>query len=127
MRFPKAGSEKEALIRRVESATRLRNHLYFWQFHTWLQNGGAWSSMANADRTQEKTEIVVKRHPLRPKVAFRLLQGETALVTGAAQGVGKGIVLELARAGCVVGVNYLADFHRAADTVLGRRRHRAGE
>ena len=74
--------------------------------------------MANADRTQEKTEIVVKRHPLRPRVAFRLLQGETALVTGAAQGVGKGIALELARAGCVVAVNYLANADLAADTVL---------
>jgi molybdopterin/thiamine biosynthesis adenylyltransferase len=30
------------------------------------------------------------------------LQGMTALVTGAAQGVGKGIALELARAGCAV-------------------------
>src|SRR5215211_637618 len=34
------------------------------------------------------------------------LEGYTALVTGASRGVGKGIALELARAGCRVAVNY---------------------
>ena len=33
------------------------------------------------------------------------LAGKTALVTGAAQGVGKGIALALARAGCTVAIN----------------------
>src|SRR2546426_1205519 len=37
------------------------------------------------------------------------LQGYAALVTGASSGVGKGIALELARAGCRVAVNYLSD------------------
>ena len=36
----------------------------------------------------------------------KTLKGMTALVTGAAQGLGKGIAIELARAGCVVAVNY---------------------
>ena len=36
------------------------------------------------------------------------LDGCTALVTGAAQGVGKGIALELARAGCRVAINDIA-------------------
>ena len=37
------------------------------------------------------------------------LEGKTALVTGASKGVGKGIALELARAGCDVAVNYHSD------------------
>ncbi|MGH9663135.1 MAG: SDR family NAD(P)-dependent oxidoreductase [Bryobacteraceae bacterium] len=37
------------------------------------------------------------------------LAGKTALVTGASKGVGKGIALELARAGCDVAVNYHSD------------------
>ena len=49
-----------------------------------------------------------------------------ALVTGAGRGVGKGIALELARAGCNVAVNYYEEPDRAAGTVaeieaLGRR------
>lgn len=52
--------------------------------------------------------------------------GRSALVTGASQGIGKGIALELARAGCNVAVNYYEDPHRAAETVseieaLGRQ------
>jgi len=39
------------------------------------------------------------------------LEGRTALVTGGSRGVGKGIALELARAGCRVAINY----HSAAD------------
>jgi NAD(P)-dependent dehydrogenase (short-subunit alcohol dehydrogenase family) len=38
-----------------------------------------------------------------------LLQGMTALVTGASKGVGKGIALELGRNGCDVAVNYNTD------------------
>ncbi len=37
------------------------------------------------------------------------LEGKHALVTGASKGVGKGIALELARAGCNVAVNYNSD------------------
>jgi NAD(P)-dependent dehydrogenase (short-subunit alcohol dehydrogenase family) len=37
------------------------------------------------------------------------LTGKSALVTGASKGVGKGIALELARAGCAVAVNYNSD------------------
>jgi NAD(P)-dependent dehydrogenase (short-subunit alcohol dehydrogenase family) len=45
------------------------------------------------------------------------LKGMTALVTGAAQGVGKGIAIELARAGCAVAVNYRSRRDFALETV----------
>ncbi len=45
------------------------------------------------------------------------LEGYTALVTGASRGVGKGIALELARAGCRVAVNYHSDAAPAEETV----------
>jgi NAD(P)-dependent dehydrogenase (short-subunit alcohol dehydrogenase family) len=45
------------------------------------------------------------------------LQGRTALVTGAGRGVGKGIALELARAGCGVAVNYHSERAAAEQTV----------
>jgi NAD(P)-dependent dehydrogenase (short-subunit alcohol dehydrogenase family) len=38
-----------------------------------------------------------------------VLRGKTALVTGASKGVGKGIALSLAQAGCNVVVNYFSD------------------
>jgi NAD(P)-dependent dehydrogenase (short-subunit alcohol dehydrogenase family) len=44
------------------------------------------------------------------------LQGKYALVTGASKGVGKGIALELARAGCDVAVNYNSDQAGAEQT-----------
>ncbi|HYI94012.1 MAG TPA: SDR family NAD(P)-dependent oxidoreductase [Bryobacteraceae bacterium] len=37
------------------------------------------------------------------------LEGRSALVTGASKGIGKGIALELARAGCNIAVNYNSD------------------
>jgi len=54
------------------------------------------------------------------------LSGHVALVTGASKGVGKGIALELARAGCDLAVNYHSDGAGAAATVaeieaMGRR------
>ena len=45
------------------------------------------------------------------------LQGYTALVTGGGRGVGKGIALELARAGCRVAVNYHSNGAAAEETV----------
>jgi NAD(P)-dependent dehydrogenase (short-subunit alcohol dehydrogenase family) len=55
-----------------------------------------------------------------------LLEGKTALVTGAAKGVGRGIALELAREGCDVAINDYADSSGAEATAaevraLGRR------
>ncbi len=54
------------------------------------------------------------------------LEGRTALVTGASKGVGKGIALGLAQAGCDVAVNYHSDRDGAERTAseiekLGRR------
>jgi NAD(P)-dependent dehydrogenase (short-subunit alcohol dehydrogenase family) len=45
------------------------------------------------------------------------LKGKTALVTGASKGIGKGIALELARAGCDIAVNYHSDKGGAERTV----------
>jgi NAD(P)-dependent dehydrogenase (short-subunit alcohol dehydrogenase family) len=47
----------------------------------------------------------------------KVLEGKTALVTGASKGVGKGIAVELARAGCNVAVNYHSDHTGARATV----------
>ncbi len=54
------------------------------------------------------------------------LQGKMALVTGASKGIGKGISVALARAGCDVGVNYFSDTQGAEQTAseiraLGRK------
>jgi NAD(P)-dependent dehydrogenase (short-subunit alcohol dehydrogenase family) len=45
-----------------------------------------------------------------------ILTGKRALVTGASKGVGKGIALELARAGCDIAVNYNSDREGAEAT-----------
>jgi NAD(P)-dependent dehydrogenase (short-subunit alcohol dehydrogenase family) len=45
------------------------------------------------------------------------LGGRTALVTGGSRGVGKGIALELARAGCRIAVNYYSEPDLAEQTV----------
>jgi len=55
-----------------------------------------------------------------------LLEGKTALVTGAAKGVGRGVAIELAREGCDVAVNDFVDSLGAEATAaqirsMGRR------
>ena len=42
---------------------------------------------------------------------------KTALVTGASRGIGRGIAIELARAGCRVAINYAGNAEAAADTL----------
>lgn len=66
-------------------------------------------------------KIAVRSHKNRKRAlgsgVEKPLQGMTALVTGAAQGVGKGIAIELARAGCAVAVNYRSHRDLALETV----------
>jgi 3-oxoacyl-[acyl-carrier protein] reductase len=45
-----------------------------------------------------------------------MLDGRAALVTGARRGIGKGIALELACAGCRVAVNYVTEPAEAEET-----------
>src|SRR5699024_4857874 len=49
--------------------------------------------------------------------AARALEGRAAIVTGAGRGVGRGIAMELARAGCRVAVNYVVEPELADRTV----------
>ncbi len=51
-----------------------------------------------------------------------MLEGMTALVTGASKGVGKGIALELARQGCDIAVNFNSDAAGAEATAAEIRR-----
>lgn len=55
----------------------------------------------------------------------RPLAGQTALVTGAASGIGAGVARALAAAGAVVGVNYVAGVEQA-ETVVGEIRDAGG-
>ena len=55
------------------------------------------------------------------------IQGKAALVTGASKGVGKGIALELARAGARVAVNYNSDRRAGAEQTVGEITAAGGE
>src|SRR4029079_12141067 len=56
------------------------------------------------------------------------LEGRVALVTGASKGIGKGIAIELAKAGCNIAVNYHSDRAGPAATVAeGRATGRTAE
>ena len=64
--------------------------------------------------------------PLGPSAGLRALPGrvcwcimvmKTALVTGASRGIGRGIAIELARAGCRIAINYAGNAAAAAEAL----------
>jgi 3-oxoacyl-[acyl-carrier protein] reductase len=55
-----------------------------------------------------------------------MLQGKTALVTGASRGIGRGIAIKYADHGAFVGINYLSD-DREAEKTLRLVRNAGGE
>jgi NAD(P)-dependent dehydrogenase (short-subunit alcohol dehydrogenase family) len=67
-------------------------------------------SLANLQPAQLSGEVVMHTTSVR-------LEGRTALVTGGDRGVGKGIALELARAGCRVAINYRSAADLAQQTI----------
>ena len=50
---------------------------------------------------------------------FAVMAPKTALVTGASRGIGRGIAIELARAGCRVAINYAGNVEAAAEGTQG--------
>ena len=46
-----------------------------------------------------------------------LMESKTALITGASRGIGRGIAIELARAGCRVAINYAGNAEAAAEAL----------
>src|SRR5665213_3524543 len=55
--------------------------------------------------------------PGRLVFAARSMTAKTALVTGASRGIGRGIAVELARAGCRVAINYAGNAEAAAEAL----------
>ena len=45
------------------------------------------------------------------------MTAKTALITGASRGIGRGIAIELARAGCRVAINYAGNAAAAAEAL----------
>ncbi len=57
-------------------------------------------------------------NPVMPRVPIRrLLEGQTAIVTGASSGIGKAIAIELGQAGANVVVNYVSGPDKAGEVV----------
>jgi NAD(P)-dependent dehydrogenase (short-subunit alcohol dehydrogenase family) len=53
----------------------------------------------------------------RSRLAAGIMSSRTALITGASRGIGRGIAIELARAGCRVAINYAGNAEAAAEAL----------
>jgi 3-oxoacyl-[acyl-carrier protein] reductase len=65
---------------------------------------------------ESSDRIGVARGPA-PRLAGALMVSKTALVTGASRGIGRGIAIELARAGGRVAINYAGNAEAAAEAL----------
>src|ERR1035438_2457374 len=63
---------------------------------------------------------------MNPRGSIANMDTKSALVTGASRGIGRGIAIELARAGCRVAVNYVQNAG-AAEEALALVRSAGGE
>ncbi len=61
--------------------------------------------------------ILLARNRCRAFARGPMISPKTALVTGASRGIGRGIAIELARAGCRVAVNYAGNAEAAAEAL----------
>lgn len=68
--------------------------------------------MTNRLQGEDLPDVVMPSCP-----AVKMLRGQTALVTGATSGIGRGVAVELGKAGADVVVNYYSDEEAAAEVV----------
>ena len=82
--------------------------------------GGPQSAAAPGATTKRKTPVPEDSDIARRRAMVWLMtsmESKTALITGASRGIGRGIAIELARAGCRVAINYAGNAEAAAEAL----------